>query len=104
MAEKTQQPARAGQCKTDLAQLRGRHQVEGRLLAAREELLNAMFLARQLGYLSAGQMLEDYIGAELEPLLDRVLPLLQQTENPEAYEARLRSARLASAGSGGSQP
>ncbi len=104
MAEKTQQAARADQCTTDFAKLRGRHQVEGRLLAAREELLQAMFLARQRGYLTAGQVLEDHIGAELEPLLARVLPLLQQTENPDAYEARLRSARAASAQSGGSHP
>lgn len=104
MAQKTQQAAQAGQCATDLAQLRSRHQVEGRLLAAREELLQAMFLARQRGYLTAGQVLEDHIGDELGALFNRVLPLLQQTENPDAYEARLRLARAASVGSGGSQP
>lgn len=89
--------------RVNIAQIRSRHQVVGRLLAAREELLQAIFLARQRGYSSAAQMLENYAATELQALFEGVMPLLEQTEDPQDYEARLRSGRPDS-GSGATQP
>lgn len=86
-----------------VAEVRSRHQVVGRLLAAREELLNAMFMARQRGYPSAGQVIEDHVNGPLQGLLEQVLPLLEHTERPEDYEARVRLERGGSV-SGGTQP
>lgn len=85
----------------NVLELRSRHQVVGRLLAAREELLHAMFMARQRNYLSAGQVIEDHLDGPLQAMLEQVLPLLERPEDPGAYEARLR---MRAAGAGGTQP
>lgn len=78
-----------GGVQMDVAQLGARHRVLGRLLAAREELLQAVGVARLRSYPAAGQAVEDFIAQDMDRLLARVVPLLDRPERPEDYEVRV---------------